>query len=192
MNSSGIIILLSICLIFFVFSKRKSLFENFQNNNEPKKNSEESIESILGDLEIDLSKFTDKEGEIKFSELPLDKLDNKALDGILNKMGKATEENSIILDIERANLLRREIMKRKLLNKQASKYEELKKRNKKIEEFSRGEVDTLIDKCYLQEHSYNLGGDTDKYNLEYTSHPVKWYGLETRIKNVFPANYAFV
>ena len=31
-----------------------------------------------------------------------------------------------------------------------------------------------------------------KYNLEYTSHPVKWYGLETRIKNVFPANYAFV
>ena len=56
MNSFSIIILLSICLVFFVYTKRKSLFENFQNNNKPKKNNEESIESILGDLEIDLSK----------------------------------------------------------------------------------------------------------------------------------------
>jgi len=197
MNRFLLIILLFIIII--LVTRISKLQEHFENESEDNK----SVEDILGDLDIDLDKYTSRDGEIQFSDLPLDKLDNTAMDSILDKIGSHTrktvvsgkeveQNNEVKIDIERANLLRREIMKRKLMKNKAVEYEALKNKHKKIESYSRGELNTLVNKCYLQEHAYNSSPDVNKYSLEYTSHPIKWYGIETRIKNVFPANYAFV
>jgi len=197
MNRFLLIILFFIIII--LVTRISKLQEHFENESEDNK----SVEDILGDLDIDLDKYTSRDGEIQFSDLPLDKLDNTAMDSILDKIGSHTrktvvsgkeveQNNEVKIDIERANLLRREIMKRKLMKNKAVEYEALKNKHKKIESYSRGELNTLVNKCYLQEHAYNASPDVDKYSLEYTSHPIKWYGIETRIKNVFPANYAFV
>ena len=197
MNRFLLIILLFIIII--LVTRRSKLQEHFESESKDNK----SVEDILGDLEIDLDKYTNRDGEIQFSDLPLDKLDNEDMDLILDKIGSHTrktvvdgkeveQNNKVKIDIDRANLLRREIMKRKLLKNKAVEYEALKNKHKKMEVFSRGEINTLVNKCYLQEHAYNASPDVNKYNLEYTSHPIKWYGIETRIKNVFPANYAFV
>jgi len=191
MNRFLLLILLFI-IISFIVTRRSKLLEHFESESEDLKDKK-SVEDILGDLEIDLDKYTNRDGEIQFSDLPLDKLDNEDMDLILDKIGSHTrktvvsgkeveQKNTVKIDIERANLLRREIMKRKLL----------KNKHKKMEGLSRGEIKSLVNKCYLQEHAYNASPDVNKYNLEYTSQPIKWYGIETRIKNVFPANYAFV
>ena len=199
MNRFLLAISLIIIIMFLVIRKNK-LQEHFESN---ENNENKSIEDILGDLEIDLNKYTDSDGEIQFSDLPLDKLDNEDMNSIIEKIGshkrktvvngkEVEKDNKVKIDIDRANLLRREIMKRKLLKNKAAEYEALKNKHKKIESYSRGELNTLVNKCHLQEHSYNASSDVDKYSLEYTSHPIKWYGIETRIKNVFPSNYAFV
>ena len=201
MNRFLLIILLFI-IISFILIRISKLQEHFESESEDNKDNK-SVEDILGDLDIDLDKYTSRDGEIQFSDLPLDKLDNTAMDSILDKIGSHTRKtvvsgkeveqtNEVKIDIERANLLRREIMKRKLLKNKAVEYEALKNKHKKLESYSRGELNTLVNKCYLQEHAYNASPDVNKYSLEYTSHPIKWYGIETRIKNVFPANYAFV
>lgn len=201
MNRFLLLILLFI-IISFIVTRRSKLLEHFESESEDLKDKK-SVEDILGDLEIDLDKYTNRDGEIQFSDLPLDKLDNEDMDLILDKIGSHTrktvvsgkeveQKNTVKIDIERANLLKREIMKRKLLKNKAAEYEALKNKHKKMEGFSRGEINSLVNKCYLQEHAYNASPDVNKYNLEYTSQPIKWYGIETRIKNVFPANYAFV
>lgn len=184
-----LLFIVPLILVISLLLNKKDITEHFQETDK-----EKSVEDILGDLEIDLSSYVNKKGEIAFDELPLDTLDNTALDSILKKIGTSEEngDNALKLDIERANLLRREIMKRKLLRKQQVTFEELKKRNKQLEQFSRGETSDIVNKCYLQEHGYNVSGSIDRFNLEYTRHPMKWYGLETKLSNVFPANYAFV
>ena len=113
---------------------------------------------------------------------------------IVQKSNKPLEEktNTIKLDIFKAKLLRDEILKRKLLRNNKLKLEMLKNKYKNLEEYSKNEIPSIINKCYMNEHPYNIGGNFDKYNLEITRHPVKWYGLNTNITNSFPSDFVYV
>lgn len=138
---------------------------------------------------------TGEEDDKDFNVFKLDVADNERFKkSIVQKSNEPVGEklNTVKLDIFKAKLLRDEIMKRKLILQNRDKLKKLQDKNKMLERYSRGEIPSVISKCYTGEHPYNLGGEFDKYNLEYTRHPVKWYGLESKFTNVFPRDFAFV
>ena len=82
-----LLFIVPLILVISLLLNKKDITEHFQETDK-----EKSVEDILGDLEIDLSSYVNKKGEIAFDELPLDTLDNTALDSILKKIG-TSEEN---------------------------------------------------------------------------------------------------
>lgn len=232
-------ILLILLLAFIALLLWKKSHEHFESNNTQTITEEPSVDDILSSLDINLDDYLGKEGEIEFSDLPLDILNEtqmnqilKALDkeftrpdysvdrvetgeeddkdfnvfkldvadnerfkkSIVQKSNEPVGEklNTVKLDIFKAKLLRDEILKRKVILQNRDKLQKLKDKNRMLEKYSRDEIPSVVSKCFIEEHPYNLGGEFDKYNLEYTRHPVKWYGLESKFTNVFPRDFAFV
>jgi hypothetical protein len=217
----------------------KKSHEHFESNNTQTITEEPSVDDILSSLDINLDDYLGKEGEIEFSDLPLDILNEtqmnqilKALDkeftrpdysvdrvetgeeddkdfnvfkldvadnerfkkSIVQKSNEPVGEklNTVKLDIFKAKLLRDEILKRKVILQNRDKLQKLKDKNRMLEKYSRDEIPSVVSKCFIEEHPYNIGGEFDKYNLEFTRHPVKWYGLQSKFTNVFPRDFAFV
>ena len=136
-----------------------------------------------------------EEEEKDFNIFKLDVPDNERFKkSIVQKSNEPVGEklNTVKLDIFKAKLLRDEILKRKVILQNRDKLKKLQDKNKMLEKYSRGEIPSVITKCYTGEHPYNVGGEFDKYNLEYTRHPVKWYGLQSKFTNLFPRDFAFV
>jgi len=240
-------ILLILLLAFIALLLWKKSHEHFESNNTQTITEEPSVDDILSSLDINLDDYLGKEGEIEFSDLPLDILNEtqmnqilKALDkeftrkdysinsneinGINGINGEADKEkdvnifkidvvdderfkksivqksnepvgdklNTVKLDILKAKLLRDEILKRKVILQNRDKLQKLKDKNRMLEKYSRDEIPSVVSKCFIEEHPYNIGGEFDKYNLEFTRHPVKWYGLQSKFTNVFPRDFVFV
>lgn len=145
------------------------------------------------DYSVDRVESGEEEEDINIFKL--DVPDNERFKkNIVQKSNEPVGEklNTVKLDIFKAKLLRDEIMKRKLILQNRNKLKKLQDKNKMLEKYSRGEIPSVISKCYTGEHPYNVGGEFDKYNLEYTRHPVKWYGLQSKFTNLFPRDFAFV
>ena len=232
-------ILLILLLAFIALLLWKKSHEHFESNNTQTITEEPSVDDILSSLDINLDDYLGKEGEIEFSDLPLDILNEtqmnqilKALDkeftrpdysvdrvetgeeddkdfnvfkldvadnerfkkSIVQKSNEPVGEklNTVKLDIFKAKLLRDEILKRKVILQNRDKLQKLKDKNRMLEKYSRDEIPSVVSKCFIEEHPYNIGGEFDKYNLEFTRHPVKWYGLQSKFTNVFPRDFVFV
>lgn len=147
------------------------------------------------DYSVDRVESGDEEEEKDFNIFKIDVPDNERFKkNIVQKSNEPVGEklNTVKLDIFKAKLLRDEILKRKVILQNRDKFKKLQDKNKMLEKYSRGEIPSVITKCYTGEHPYNVGSEFDKYNLEYTRHPVKWYGLQSKFTNLFPRDFAFV
>ena len=147
------------------------------------------------DYSVERVETEEKEEEKDFNIFKIDVPDNERFKkSIVQKSNEPVGEklNTVKLDIFKAKLLRDEILKRKVILQNRDKLKKLQDKNRMLEKYSRGEIPSVISKCYTQEHPYNVGGEFDKYNLEYTRHPVKWYGLQSKFTNLFPRDFAFV
>ena len=166
------------------------------------------------DLELDLKKFNNEDIESILSQLPYDTingsiskleerdLSNNNLSDNQKKRIKATRDKyeSTLKMIEeekrqllKAKLLRELIIKKKLEKKQALDLSFQQKKIKRLEDYSKNKINSLNNKCPIEPVPFNALQRTlnPLLNLDITKHPVKWYGMETRLKNKLPSNFSY-
>jgi len=201
-----LLISLFVSLIFVFFLKKTR--EHFSSIPPLDKKEGDAIIDILKDIEINLDDYEDKNGKINFDNLPQNIINDSKIDSVLNNLDTEIEsaENKNIKYVKKAELkvdstkryifkaklFRDEILKRILEKNNKEKLQMLKEQNKILEKYSRDEIPSTINKCYVSQHPYNISGSFDKYSLDYTLHPMKWYGLDTNFTNAFPYNYVHV
>ena len=164
------------------------------------------------DLELDLKTFSDDDLDSIIAQLPKNtiestsiqepnysqyNLSNNELESIQKSQNKY-EDTIKKIDLEKkklfkAKLLRELIIKKKLEKKQALDLLFQKKKINRLEDYSKNKLKSLNTKCPMEPYAYN--SLQQNYNplitLDITKHPVKWYGLDTRLKNRLPANFSY-
>ena len=166
------------------------------------------------DLELDLKKFNNEDIESILSQLPYDTingsiskledrdLSNNNLSDNQKRRIKATndkyEDTLKMIEEEKrkllkAKILRELIIKKKLEKKQALDLSFQKKKIKRLEDYSKNKINSLNNKCPIEPIPYNAlqRPFNPLVNLDFTKHPVKWYGMETRLKNKLASNFSY-
>lgn len=168
------------------------------------------------DLEIDLKKFNNEDLESIISQLPYETIpktevnydienqDLRAYNVSQNELAgiKVTRDKyeSTLKMIEeekrqllKAKLLRELIIKKKLEKKQALDLSFQQKKIKRLEDYSKNKINSLNDKCPIEPLPFNAlqRPFNPLVNLDFTKHPVKWYGMETRLKNKLASNFSY-
>jgi len=166
------------------------------------------------DLELDLKKFNNEDIESILSQLPYDTingsiskledrdLSNNNLSDNQKRRIKATndkyEDTLKIIEEEKrkllkAKILRELIIKKKLEKKQALDLSFQQKKIKRLEDYSKNKINSLNNKCPIEPIPYNAlqRPFNPLVNLDFTKHPVKWYGMETRLKNKLASNFSY-
>lgn len=153
----------------------------------------EDLESILAQLPYE----TIKETEIENQDLRAYNLSNNELEGIRATRDKYESTIKMIEDEKRqlfkAKLLRELIIKKKLEKKQELDLSFQQKKIKLLEDYSKNKINSLNNKCPIEPLSYNAlqSSFNPLLNLDITKHPVKWYGMETRLKNKLASNFSY-
>jgi len=166
------------------------------------------------DLELDLKKFNNEDIESILSQLPYDTingsiskledrdLSNNNLSDNQKRRIKATndkyEDTLKMIEEEKrkllkAKILRELIIKKKLEKKQALDLSFQQKKIKRLEDYSKNKINSLNNKCPIEPIPYNAlqRPFNPLVNLDFTKHPVKWYGMETRLKNKLASNFSY-
>ena len=166
------------------------------------------------DLELDLKNFNNEDLESILGQLPYDTLSseiselesrdltNNNLSDNQKKRIKETNdkyENTLkILEDEKrklfkAKLLRDLIIKKKLEKKQALDLSFQQKKIKRLEDYSKNKIKSLNNRCPIEPIPFNALQTPFNpiINLDTTKHPVKWYGMETRLKNKLASNFSY-
>lgn len=166
------------------------------------------------DLELDLKKFNNEDLESILAQLPYETitsginelesrdLTNNNLSDNQKKRIKATNDKYEVtlkkieeekVKLFKAKLLRELIIKKKLEKKQALDLLFQQKKIKRLEDYSKNKINSLNDKCPIEPLSFNAlqSPFNPLLNLDITKHPVKWYGMETRLKNKLPSNFSY-
>lgn len=166
------------------------------------------------DLELDLKKFNNEDLESILAQLPYETitsginelesrdLTNNNLSDNQKKRIKATNDKYEVtlkkieeekVKLFKAKLLRELIIKKKLEKKQALDLLFQQKKIKRLEDYSKNKINSLNNKCPIEPLSFNAlqMPFNPLLNLDITKHPVKWYGMETRLKNKLPSNFSY-
>ena len=164
------------------------------------------------DLELDLKTFSDEDLESIIAQLPQNtkesssiqepdfsqfNLSNNKLESIQESQNKY-EETIKKIEEEKKKLFKAKLLRELIIKKKLEKEQELdllfqQKKISRLEDYSKNRIKSLMTKCPMEPYAYN--SLQQNYNplitLDITKHPIKWYGMDARLKNRLPANFSY-
>lgn len=152
-------------------------------------NSQESISfdnlnvnSISNDL---LTKF-EAQLDLKVSDV-----DKNSFEAINNGGEYKQKYNKLDKDIAKLKLIKEELKRRRLQKKNQFHLKTVKKNLERLEKYDENDKIGIYSSCPREPFPFNaITGAEGKYSLDFSRHPIKWYGLDgPELQNKLPYNF---
>ncbi len=203
-----IFLILTLVILSLFVSKEKT--EHFQTTESNEEITTQALSDLLNQININ-NNLVDSNKEISFDNLNINSISNELLTQFteqlnldisnvdtnameaINNGGEYTQNyEKTEKDIIKLKLIKEELNRRRLQKKNQFHLQTVKKNLEKLEKYDENDKLAIYSSCPNEPFAYNqLSKDGNKYNLELSRHPIKWYGLDgPELQNKLPYNFA--
>ncbi len=156
---------------------------NLVNSNDEISFDNLNINSISNEL---LTQFSEQ------LDLDISNVDTNAMEAINNGGEYTRNYEKTEQDIIKLKLIKEELNRRRLQRKNQFHLKTVKKKLERLEKYDENDKLAIYSSCPNEPFAHNqLSSDGNKYSIELSRHPIKWYGLDgPELQNKLPYNFA--